>query len=136
MPDATVPNFPGFSDDHDLDLGPDQPESRNAFEPIGLSVLPAALARAVPPMVARFGGRTGVRLELPCFEPTHGARRAWNGYAMGEPVIGFVTWRAVSEVRRPSTCQIRSPFALVDGVTKLSQFSAANTHEEKQAEKA
>jgi hypothetical protein len=23
----------------------------------------------------------------------------WNGYSMGEPVIGFVTWRGVGEVR-------------------------------------
>lgn len=88
--------FAGFSDDQDFD--PDQPEEARPFELADVGALPTRLAPAALEAIAGCGARSGLPLEMRSFVPTRAAVRTWNGYSMGEPVIGFVSWRGVSEV--------------------------------------
>jgi hypothetical protein len=76
--------------DHDL---------ATPFVLVGANELPPALAAAALASLTAFGLRNGITLDVSPFVPTHGARRAWDGYSFGEPVIGLVTWRGVGEVR-------------------------------------
>jgi hypothetical protein len=95
--EGAAERFEGFSDDQDFD--PDQPEEARPFELADPALLPAALVPAALEAIARCGTRKGVALDVPSFVPTRAAVRTWNGYVMGEPVIGFITWRGVGEVR-------------------------------------
>lgn len=95
--EGAAERFEGFSDDQDFD--PDQPEAARPFEVTELAVLPPRLASAALEAIARCATRNGVALDVPSFVPARAAIRTWNGYAMGEPVIGFITWRGVGEVR-------------------------------------
>ncbi|ABS28201.1 hypothetical protein [Anaeromyxobacter sp. Fw109-5] len=95
--ESAAAGFVGFFDEQDFD--PDQPEEARPFELTDLAVLPAGLAPAALDAIARWGARNGVALDAPSFVPTRAAVRTWNGYSMGEPVIGLLTWRGVGEVR-------------------------------------
>jgi hypothetical protein len=95
--EGAAERFVGFSDDQDFD--PDQPEAALPFELAGVAALPAGFASAALEAIARCGTRNGIALDVPSFVPVRAAVRTWNGYSMGEPVIGFITWRSVGEVR-------------------------------------
>jgi hypothetical protein len=90
--------FAGFPDD-DQDYDADQPEASRPFELTDVALLPAGFVPAALEAIARCCACNGVALDAPPFTPTRAAVRKWNGYSMGEPVIGLVDWRGVGEVR-------------------------------------
>ena len=95
MNDECAPEpFAGFPGDQDFD--PDQPEAARPFELTDVALLPAGFAAAVLEAFARSGARASLALNAASFVPTRAASRTWNGYSWGEPVIGFVDWRAVA----------------------------------------
>lgn len=114
MTDAKLSDFSG-----DQDFDPDQPDSAKPFEAVGVDQLPSGLPRAALDAVAEFGARTGIALDVSSFVPSRAALRAWYGYSMGEPVIGFVTRRGVGEVRLNGV-----PGLLVAEVTSMDDESA------------